>query len=252
MEPLDRRIPRWSWWIAATTTKWRSADGGGESAYPELFGLRPHGWTRSPAPGGLLAGKPRVAMFCTGGIRCEKSTALMRMKGFDEVYHLEGGILKYLETVPEAASSWQGECFVFDERGVGGPCAGAGRLRAVPRLRPSGERGRARERALRARSELPALPPRHLRGAPCRASPATTPAGACGGPRSRAPTRERCRGAHACIRSAAAVCDAGAAGDRRERRAGHASRSGAQGQARCCARLRPRPRCRCWFLPMAR
>lgn len=55
-------------------------------------------------------------MFCTGGIRCEKSTALMRMKGFDEVYHLEGGILKYLETVPEAASSWQGECFVFDER----------------------------------------------------------------------------------------------------------------------------------------
>ena len=71
---------------------------------------------RESAPGGLLAGKPRVAMFCTGGIRCEKSTALMRMKGFDEVYHLEGGILKYLETVPEAASSWQGECFVFDER----------------------------------------------------------------------------------------------------------------------------------------
>ena len=71
---------------------------------------------RESAPGGLLAGKPRVAMFCTGGIRCEKSTALMRMKGFDEVYHLEGGIPKYLETVPEAASSWQGECFVFDER----------------------------------------------------------------------------------------------------------------------------------------
>jgi len=60
--------------------------------------------------------KPRVAMFCTGGIRCEKSTALMRSKGFDEVYHLEGGILKYLETVPEVQSRWQGECFVFDER----------------------------------------------------------------------------------------------------------------------------------------
>jgi UPF0176 protein len=60
--------------------------------------------------------KTRVAMFCTGGIRCEKSTALMKMRGFDEVFHLEGGILKYLEEVPEAQSTWQGECFVFDER----------------------------------------------------------------------------------------------------------------------------------------
>lgn len=60
--------------------------------------------------------KTRVAMFCTGGIRCEKSTALMKMRGFDEVYHLEGGILKYLEEVPPAQSTWQGECFVFDER----------------------------------------------------------------------------------------------------------------------------------------
>jgi UPF0176 protein len=60
--------------------------------------------------------KPKVAMFCTGGIRCEKSTALMRSQGFDEVYHLEGGILKYLETVPPEDSLWQGECFVFDER----------------------------------------------------------------------------------------------------------------------------------------
>lgn len=60
--------------------------------------------------------KPKVAMFCTGGIRCEKSTAYMRTLGFDEVYHLEGGILKYLETVPREQSLWQGECFVFDER----------------------------------------------------------------------------------------------------------------------------------------
>lgn len=60
--------------------------------------------------------KPRVAMFCTGGIRCEKSTALLKMRGFDEVYHLEGGILKYLEEIPPARSSWEGECFVFDER----------------------------------------------------------------------------------------------------------------------------------------
>jgi UPF0176 protein len=62
------------------------------------------------------AKKPKVAMFCTGGIRCEKSTAFLKANGFDEVYHLEGGILKYLETVPEADSQWQGECFVFDER----------------------------------------------------------------------------------------------------------------------------------------
>lgn len=67
-------------------------------------------------PGGVLAGKPRVAMFCTGGIRCEKSTALLKSQGFDEVFHLEGGILKYLETVPEEASRWKGDCFVFDER----------------------------------------------------------------------------------------------------------------------------------------
>jgi len=58
----------------------------------------------------------KVAMFCTGGIRCEKSTAWLRQQGFDEVYHLQGGILKYLEEIPEQESLWQGECFVFDER----------------------------------------------------------------------------------------------------------------------------------------
>ncbi|MBX3686478.1 MAG: rhodanese-related sulfurtransferase [Rhodocyclaceae bacterium] len=89
---------------------------GAVNPHTRSFSELPAWVDRESAPGGLLAGKPRVAMFCTGGIRCEKSTALMRMKGFDEVYHLEGGILKYLETVPEAASSWQGECFVFDER----------------------------------------------------------------------------------------------------------------------------------------
>lgn len=68
-----------------------------------------------------LRGKPKVAMFCTGGIRCEKSTALLRSQGFTQVYHLQGGILKYLETVPAAASRWQGECFVFDERVAVGP-----------------------------------------------------------------------------------------------------------------------------------
>ena len=55
-----------------------------------------------------------VAMYCTGGIRCEKATAYMKQVGFDEVYHLKGGILKYLEDVPEDESLWEGECFVFD------------------------------------------------------------------------------------------------------------------------------------------
>jgi UPF0176 protein len=58
----------------------------------------------------------KVAMFCTGGIRCEKSTAYLKEQGFDEVYHLEGGILQYLEDVPQADSLWEGDCFVFDNR----------------------------------------------------------------------------------------------------------------------------------------
>jgi UPF0176 protein len=58
----------------------------------------------------------KVAMFCTGGIRCEKASAYMLNQGFEEVFHLKGGILKYLEDVPEAESRWKGDCFVFDER----------------------------------------------------------------------------------------------------------------------------------------
>jgi UPF0176 protein len=58
----------------------------------------------------------KVAMFCTGGIRCEKASAYLKSRGFAEVYHLKGGILKYLEGVPEAESRWRGECFVFDDR----------------------------------------------------------------------------------------------------------------------------------------
>ena len=67
-----------------------------------------------------LASRPdkpsAVAMYCTGGIRCEKATAYMKQVGFDEVYHLKGGILKYLEVIPEDESLWEGECFVFDGR----------------------------------------------------------------------------------------------------------------------------------------
>ena len=58
----------------------------------------------------------KIAMFCTGGIRCEKATAFVKDLGHEEVYHLKGGILKYLETIPQAESKWRGECFVFDQR----------------------------------------------------------------------------------------------------------------------------------------
>jgi UPF0176 protein len=58
----------------------------------------------------------KIAMFCTGGIRCEKASSYLKSRGFAEVYHLKGGILKYLEAVPESESRWRGDCFVFDER----------------------------------------------------------------------------------------------------------------------------------------
>jgi UPF0176 protein len=74
-------------------------------------------WFRQQREELLGQGKPvKVAMFCTGGIRCEKSTAFLKAEGIEEVYHLKGGILKYLEEVPAEQSRWQGECFVFDER----------------------------------------------------------------------------------------------------------------------------------------
>jgi UPF0176 protein len=82
----------------------------------------------------------KVAMFCTGGIRCEKASAYLLAHGFAEVYHLKGGILKYLEAVPEAESRWRGECFVFDDR----VALGHG-LRESSGLRESGLRERATE-----------------------------------------------------------------------------------------------------------
>lgn len=76
------------------------------------FGEFPDWWQ---ANRDRFAGK-RIAMFCTGGIRCEKSTNYLLGQGLNEVYHLKGGILKYLEEVPEGESLWQGQCFVFDDR----------------------------------------------------------------------------------------------------------------------------------------
>ena len=78
----------------------------------ESFGDFPAWWAENAA---AFAGK-KVAMYCTGGIRCEKSTSFLKSQGVEDVYHLKGGILKYLEEVPEAESSWEGECFVFDQR----------------------------------------------------------------------------------------------------------------------------------------
>lgn len=80
-------------------------------------------------------------MFCTGGIRCEKASAYLLERGFGEVYHLKGGILKYLEDVPEEQSRWRGECFVFDER----ISLGHG-LREHRELRKHGLRRGSRER----------------------------------------------------------------------------------------------------------
>jgi len=73
------------------------------------------GWVESHRQELAQPGK-RIAMFCTGGIRCEKATALLVAQGFPEVYHLHGGILRYLEEVPPEQSRWHGDCFVFDER----------------------------------------------------------------------------------------------------------------------------------------
>lgn len=85
----------------------------------------------------LLAGKKKVAMFCTGGIRCEKSTSFLRAEGVEAVFHLKGGILKYLEQVPEEQSLWQGECFVFDERvSLGHGLAQGAHTRCQPCGRP--------------------------------------------------------------------------------------------------------------------
>jgi UPF0176 protein len=80
-------------------------------------GIRSFGQFKEFVAGHLDPAKHRkVAMFCTGGIRCEKASAYLLSRGFSEVYHLKGGILKYLEDVPETESRWRGECFVFDER----------------------------------------------------------------------------------------------------------------------------------------
>ena len=74
-------------------------------------------WFRGERQRLLGAGKqPRVAMFCTGGIRCEKASAFLKQNGVEEVFHLKGGVLAYLESIPAEDSRWQGECFVFDQR----------------------------------------------------------------------------------------------------------------------------------------
>ncbi len=77
--------------------------------FPDWFRTTGRALLDGPTP-------PKVAMYCTGGIRCEKATAFLKAEGVRDVFHLEGGVLRYLETTPEADSLWRGECFVFDER----------------------------------------------------------------------------------------------------------------------------------------
>ena len=89
------------------------------------------GWFRANRER-LMAGKRKVAMFCTGGIRCEKSTAFLKSEGIDEVHHLAGGVLGYLDSVNPADSLWQGECFVFDERVALGPALVPGHTQLCP------------------------------------------------------------------------------------------------------------------------
>ena len=118
---------------------------------------------------------PKVAMYCTGGIRCEKSTAFLKSEGVTDVFHLEGGILRYLETVPEAESLWRGECFVFDERVAVGHGLTPGQPQPVPGLPHAGQPRRGGRRRTMSRASA--------------ASAATTP-----GPRSsgrRALERDR-------------------------------------------------------------
>ena len=91
--------------------------------FPEWF--RTEGRALLARKGEMGPNPPKVAMYCTGGIRCEKSTAFLKSEGVTDVFHLQGGILRYLEVVPQAESLWQGECFVFDERvAVGHALAG--------------------------------------------------------------------------------------------------------------------------------
>jgi len=104
-------------------------------------------WFRGERARLLGEGKvPKVAMFCTGGIRCEKSTAFLKAEGVEEVYHLKGGILKYLEEVSPAESLWHGECFVFDERvAVGHGLSPGSHVLCRACRRPVSEEGRASE-----------------------------------------------------------------------------------------------------------
>ena len=118
-----------------------------------------------------FAGK-KIAMFCTGGIRCEKATAYVKSLGIEDVFHLKGGILKYLEEVPAEESLWQGECFVFDERVSVSHGLEMGQCRALPRLPPSADRGGPSVAEIQRRHILSAASTAYRRGPGplCRAS----------------------------------------------------------------------------------
>ena len=99
----------------------------------------------------------KVAMFCTGGIRCEKASAFLLREGFAEVYHLKGGILKYLEEVPEEDSHWQGECYVFDHRMAVGHGLSTGRYAMCFSCGEAAQRSGSFPCPVRGRRLLPAV-----------------------------------------------------------------------------------------------
>jgi UPF0176 protein len=105
--------------VIDTRNDYEAAVGAFEGAVqPNTRGFRDFpDWFRAEGRALLDGPNPRkVAMYCTGGIRCEKATAFLKAEGVQDVFHLEGGVLRYLETTPQADSLWRGECFVFDER----------------------------------------------------------------------------------------------------------------------------------------
>ena len=114
-----RDFPEWADKFVASTSSSSAVDSSQTvtaATSPVSTVEQPAATSSIPEAAGATAAPKIVAMYCTGGIRCEKATVYMKQLGVQEVYHLQGGILKYLEEVPEASSLWEGECFVFDER----------------------------------------------------------------------------------------------------------------------------------------
>ncbi len=167
--------------------------------------------------------KPKIAMFCTGGIRCEKSTALLKSLGYEDVFHLKGGILKYLETVPQEAEPVAGRVLRFRQPRLGRARPAAGALRPLPCL-PASDHGRRQAvRHIHERHLLPALPRHDERGAQGRFRRKAEADGACRRA-GRTPRRRRCRcGARAQAGAEGSAQGAGPGGGEGQAKGSHAA-----------------------------